>query len=130
MSKHRGMRSANSRTEFSAPVSQGRTPPTSRSTNPRRNEAAVPLHNPYALTKLIPFPTRRNREVAAYALALSARYARLNNAKLPPLHPENLGNMLQVLVTKRPAVVIAIGHIVAEMLAQIDREALSAIGPT
>jgi len=72
------------------------------------------------LAQLIPFP--RVREAAAYALALSARWSRVSKAKpwRQPREPERLGNLLQQLATKRPAVVFVLENLVAEMLRQID----------
>lgn len=79
------------------------------------------------MAKLIPFRPRRNRsrEAAAYVLALSARFERSKGgAWTPPLdhRPERLGNLLQLLIAKRPAIVFAIESLVVEMLAQIDPE--------
>jgi len=74
------------------------------------------------MAKLIPFRTRRNcQEAAAYWLALSLRYERASKAK-PWRHarPEQLGNLLQQLVAKRPALLVVIESIVVEMLAQIE----------
>lgn len=78
------------------------------------------------MAKLIPFGPRRNRsrEAAAYVLALSARFERSKGGawRLPPdHHPERLGNLLQVLIEKRPALVCAIESLVVEMLDQIDQ---------
>lgn len=77
------------------------------------------------MATLIPFHPRRNRsrEAAAYVLALSARFERLNPGKswLRPAHPERLGNLLQVLIEKRPALVVAVESLVVEMLAQLDQ---------
>lgn len=71
------------------------------------------------MTNLIPFHTRR-REAAAYWLALSTRYERLNKAGIPPPNPEHLGNLLQRLVHERPAVVFVLENLVAEMLDQLE----------
>lgn len=74
------------------------------------------------MPKVLPFPSRRVREVAAYALALSARLERSNKTRpaRPPSTPERLGNLLQRLIDKRPSIVLALESIVAEMLAQLD----------
>jgi len=75
---------------------------------------------------LIPFRPRRNRsrEAAAYVLTLSARLERLSpDRSFRHPHPERLGNLLQVLIAKRPALVYVIENIVAEMLEQLDRMA-------
>lgn len=75
------------------------------------------------MAKLIPFRSRRQlREAAAYALALSARWQRLSKTKpwLRPDQPERLGNLLQQLTAKRPAIVAVIESLVVEMLNQID----------
>jgi hypothetical protein len=76
------------------------------------------------MAKLIPFRRRRNREAAAYVLALSARLERskLGSTWTPPAdhQPERLGNLLQHLLTKRPALVFVLESIVAEMIALID----------
>lgn len=70
---------------------------------------------------LIPFRPRRNREAAAYVLALSARLERLNPGKsYRSEHPERLGNLLQLLIEKRPSVVVAIENLVIEMIAQLE----------
>jgi hypothetical protein len=77
------------------------------------------------MAKLIPFPSHRLRETAAYALALSARWQR-RNARHPwnyhPHPPEELGNLLQVLVGKRPVIVHVIRKLAIEMLAQLERQ--------
>lgn len=81
---------------------------------------AIPLLLPYRLAQLIPFP--KVREAAAYALALSARWSRVSKTKpwLRPERPEQLGNLLQQLADKRPAVVFVLENLVAEMLRQIE----------
>lgn len=75
------------------------------------------------MATVIPFRRRRNREAAAYVRALSARLERLNGASSwnPPAshRPERLGNLLQQLVAKRPAMVFVIESIVVEILAEI-----------
>jgi hypothetical protein len=82
---------------------------------------ATPLLLPYRLADLIPFP--RVREAAAYALALSARWSRVSKTKpwRRPRQPERLGNLLQQLADKRPAVVFVIESLVAEMVKQLDQ---------
>jgi len=77
------------------------------------------------VSKLIPFNARqRRRETAAYALALSARWQRLNKGKPSPRpdRPEHLGNMLQRLTVKQPAVVLALTNLIADMLEELDQE--------
>lgn len=73
------------------------------------------------MPKPLLFRARRTREVAAYALALSARWSRSSKTILPPVHPERLGNLLQRLALQRPAVVFVIENIVVEILKQLDR---------
>lgn len=73
------------------------------------------------MAKLIPFLPRRRREAAAYVLALSARLERSNKHKpwVRPEHPERLGNLLQVLIDKRPALMFVFESIAADILAQL-----------
>jgi hypothetical protein len=73
------------------------------------------------MAQVIPFP--RARDAAAYLLALSARWSRVSKEKpwLRPREPERLGNLLQQLTVKRPAVVFVIESLVVEMLRQIDQ---------
>lgn len=74
------------------------------------------------MATLIPFRRHRYRELATYALKLSARYARLNpGASFPPREPERLGNLLQRLTAQRPALVVVVENLVVEMLRQLDR---------
>jgi hypothetical protein len=76
------------------------------------------------MATLIPFYPRRNRtrEAAAYVLALSKRLERSSHDKSyhHPEHHARLGNLLQILIAKRPAVVFVIENIVVEMLAQLN----------
>lgn len=74
------------------------------------------------MAKILPFSAKRAREVATYALTLSARWQRSSKTKpwLPPRRPERLGNLLQQLAAKRPAVVFVIEIIIVEMLRQLD----------
>lgn len=77
------------------------------------------------MAKVIPFRSRRHRhEAAAYWLALSGRYERLSVSKpwLHPRQPERLGNLLQRLAFARPSVVFVIENLVAEIVAELDRE--------
>lgn len=102
-----------------------------------RTPARPPSHNPYEkppasplllmsctrlMARLLPFPTRRVRESATYTLRLSTRWQRLSKAKpwLHPRAPEHLGNLLQQLTRKRPAVVFIIERLVVEILAQLE----------
>jgi hypothetical protein len=76
------------------------------------------------LTKVIPFPATRVQRTAARVLTLSASRATLNN-KPPswpdrPLPLDSLGNMLQRLAIKRPAAVLVLESLVADMLAQLE----------
>lgn len=65
---------------------------------------------------------RHIRQAAAYSLTLSKRLETLSKTKpwLQPEHPERLGNLLQQLTAKRPAIVFVIGNLVAEMLRQLE----------
>jgi hypothetical protein len=74
------------------------------------------------MPKLIPFGPRHTREAAAYVLALSRRWSRSSKTKpwLQAREPERLGNLLQRLAAKRPAVVFVIENLVAEMLKQLE----------
>jgi len=77
------------------------------------------------MAKVIPFPPRRIRETTAYALALATRWERSSKTKpwtQPRARPEQLGNMLQVLTQKRPAVVLVLESIVADLYEQVERE--------
>lgn len=75
------------------------------------------------MAKLVPFPTRRVRRTAERLLILSVSRERLNKPvawidRPPP--PEPLGNMLQRLALKRPAAVLVLENLVANMLEQLD----------
>jgi hypothetical protein len=79
------------------------------------------------LGKLIFFPGARIHESAAYTLSLTARWERLSHTKPwshPLERPERLGNLLQVLVGKRPAAVLILELIVIDMLEIIERRGL------
>jgi len=70
----------------------------------------------------IPFPARRIHRTAERLLILSASRESLSRPAVWAHHPvrEPLGNMLQRLVVKRPAAVLVLEHLVADMLAQLD----------
>jgi hypothetical protein len=75
------------------------------------------------MPKVLPFPARRVRRTAAYLLRLTASPRSTNKPPAPanrPGPPEALGNMLQRLVDKRPATVLVLENIVAEMLKQLE----------
>jgi len=75
------------------------------------------------MTKLIPFPTQRVQRFAARLLILSASRELLSQPAPwadRPVPPEPLGNMLQRLALQRPAVVLLLQNIVADMLAKIE----------
>ena len=69
--------------------------------------------------KVLRFRERRNSDTTAYVLALSARWERTSKTK-PWLqrsaHPENLGNLLQCLAQRQPAIVFVIENLVADIL--------------
>lgn len=74
------------------------------------------------MSKLIPF---QRRSATAYALALTARLERVSKSKpwtRSHVRPERLGNLLQYLTAKRPAVVYVIESMVADIVAQIDAD--------
>lgn len=76
------------------------------------------------MAKLIPFPARRIRRTAELLLLLSASHETLSRPKIwtnRPVPRESLGNMLQRLMLRRPAAVLVLENIVAEMLNQIER---------
>lgn len=77
------------------------------------------------MAKLIPFPARRVRRLAESVLLLADSRERLSKPKLwidRPLPPEPLGNMLQRLARKRPAAVLVLENVVADMLKQLDQK--------
>jgi hypothetical protein len=77
------------------------------------------------MTKLIVFPARRTLCLAARLLSCSASRASLNPPVKwvnRPVPPEPLGNMLQRLALLRPAAVLLLTNVVAEMLNQIEQE--------
>jgi len=76
------------------------------------------------MAKLIPFPARRVRRYAERLLILSASRESLSRPEVwtqRPVPSEPLGNMLQRLALQRPAVVLVLENIVADMLDQLDR---------
>lgn len=85
--------------------------------------AAIVLFHRHPVDNLIPFPPRRRHDTAAYVLALSARWTRVSKTQpwTAPRAPEHLGNMLQLLTAKRPAIVFVLQNVVAEILAELDR---------
>jgi hypothetical protein len=73
------------------------------------------------MPKVIPFQRRHRNGTAAYALELSARWQRRRKKPLVrPERPERLGNMLQRLIVKRPAVVLVIENLVADLLKELE----------
>jgi hypothetical protein len=77
------------------------------------------------MTKPTPFRRRRSREVAAYVLALSARFERMSKSKpwiRRRAQPERLGNHLQRLTQERPVVVFVMENLVADVIDEIDRK--------
>lgn len=77
------------------------------------------------MAKLIPFPAYRVQRFAERLLILSASRETLSKPHPWANRPEPnepLGNMLQRLALHRPAAVLALENIVAEVLAKIDAE--------
>ena len=75
------------------------------------------------MAKRLPYPARQIQQDAADALALTAIRERLSKPETwlnPPEPPERLGNMLQQLARKRPAAVVVLENLVAEMLVQSE----------
>lgn len=75
------------------------------------------------MSKLLPFPARRVQRFAERLLILSASRESLSRPALwasRPVSPEPLGNMLQRLALHRPAVVLLLESVVAELLAHVD----------
>lgn len=74
------------------------------------------------MPKVVPFPTRRVQQTAAYVLQLSASSA--SRKPVPwtnrPDPPETLGNMLQTLARLQPATVLVLESMVAEILQQLQ----------
>lgn len=78
----------------------------------------------HRMAKLIPFPARRLLRTSALVLNLAASWEITNKPDTwpnRPVPPERLGNMLQRLARKRPAAVLVLENLVADMLEQIDR---------
>jgi plasmid stabilization system protein ParE len=75
------------------------------------------------MAKVLPFPSRRRprHEAAAYVLALSTRCERSSAPPRRPREPERLGNLLQRLTRKRPAVVFVIEKVVADICDELER---------
>jgi hypothetical protein len=74
------------------------------------------------MAKLVPFPTRLVRQSAASVLTLSELYERPNvEWSNRPVPPEQLGNMLQHLAARRPAAVLVLENLVADLLDLTDR---------
>lgn len=75
--------------------------------------------------KLIPFPASRVRRFAVWLLICSASRESLSRPVLwasRPVPPELLGNLLQRLALLRPATVLLLESVVADMLDQIALE--------
>jgi hypothetical protein len=75
------------------------------------------------MAKRLPYPARQIQQDAADALALTATRERLSKPdtwRNRPEPPERLGNMLQQLARTRPAAVVVLEHLVAEMLVQSE----------
>lgn len=75
------------------------------------------------MKKLIRFPARRVQRSAEKMLILSASRAQLSRpASWPdrPVPTEPLGNMLQRLALKRPAAVLLLENLVADMLEKLE----------
>ncbi len=75
------------------------------------------------MSKLIPFPARRVQRFAERLLILTASCEMLSRPELwthRPVPPEPLGNMLQRLALRRPAVVLLLENVVADMLERLD----------
>ncbi len=80
------------------------------------------------MTKPTPFRPRRSRELAAYVLALSARFERMSKSKpwtRPRAHPERFGNHLQRLTRERPVAVYVMENMVADVIDEIDQRSQS-----
>lgn len=76
------------------------------------------------MNKPVPFPSRRVRRFAERLLILSSSRESLSRPVKwanRPVPPEPLGNMLQRLAQRRPATVLLLENIVADMLDQLDR---------
>jgi len=77
------------------------------------------------MTKLFVFPACRVRQTAVRLLLLSASRVTLNRPEPwinRPVPRESLGNMLQLLALRRPAAVLVLENIVADMLDHLDQE--------
>jgi len=75
------------------------------------------------LAKLLPFPSQRIRQTAAFMLQLSTspeRFRKPRPWENRPDPPEALGNLLQHLVVLQPEAILLIENLVAEMIAQIE----------
>jgi hypothetical protein len=76
------------------------------------------------MPKLIPFPADRVKKCADSLLICSASretFSKPIKWADRPEPPEALGNMLQQLVRQRPAAVLLLENIVADMLEQLAR---------
>lgn len=76
------------------------------------------------MTNPIPFPARRIHSTAERLLILSASREMLSRPQVWINRPgprEPLGNMLQRLALIRPAAVLVLESVVADMLEQLDR---------
>ena len=78
------------------------------------------------MAKLLPFPARSVRQSAELVLILSASSPATFSKPAPwtnrPVPPEALGNLLQRLAVQRPAAVLLLESIVAEMLEQLESQ--------
>jgi len=86
---------------------------------------AAPLLSQVTLSTLIPFPARRVKRFAERLLICSASRERLSTPSAwtnRPAPPEPLGNMMQRLALRSPAAVLLVESVVADMLAELDRQ--------
>jgi len=77
------------------------------------------------MTKLIRFPAARVQRFAVWLLICSASRESLSRPVVwanRPVPPEPLGNLLQRLALLRPATVLLLENVVADMLEQIAIE--------
>jgi hypothetical protein len=77
------------------------------------------------MPNVIPFPARRVRRFAEWLLISSASHERLSKPEPwtnRPQPPEPLGNMLQRIALQHPALVLLFESVVAEVVAQMERQ--------
>lgn len=72
------------------------------------------------MAKLVPFPIARVKRSAASVRKLSQLCAKPVLWKDRPVPPELLGNMLQHLARKEPAIVCVLENVIAEILQEVD----------